>query len=562
MKKQFLALAMGAAALFTGCQENSLELESNSTKFSVRVEESVASRAAATNVNNYVMAIYDNADAIVVEPTKSTNGEFAVELMDGQDYTALFWADVNNGSDYNTADLKAVVLSGANASEAWAGKAEFNTGEVDNVNVTLNRAVAKLTLKENGNIPAGSTLKVSMNQFSTFNAADMTVGTQTVAYAYETTFAAAVEGTAAAEAVIATDLYVLASASGSMIENVNFDMYKGTELFSQIDASNVPVKANSNTNISGHYISSSNFTLNVDCDDVWDSEEGSAELGENEGTTTTPEPSTPADNEYVFDYSTVGSSWINGEERALGDVVWYFDGVNSSSFGNIGLSYYNGEGGSMYNKSAFGEGVAEIVIELTKGSDFTVYVGTSENPTSEEITPAVSGSVYTYTVSGSNPYFTIKNNSTSYVNFNAITVKYNGTIESGSVTPNPSLDAVVKCDNEAIMTAMGATEIPTDGNGLPVIDAEFTDFTVTSDKGAAATPFRLWTDNSIRSYAGNTVTLTAKNGKSIVGVEFSGVDITSATEGTVDGKAWSGSVSSVTLTLPKGESDYFNVTVK
>ncbi len=296
MRKQLLALTMGAAALFTGCQESTLSsaVAEGATTFNVSVEGELT--RASSDATRFLMEIYDSSDAIVAEGTSST-GQFSAILLDDQEYTAVFWADVNGDEVYNTESLKAVSLEADLAAEAWAGSVSFTTDGTTSTSVTLKRAVAKLTLKETAAIPADNSLKVSFNQYTVFNASTMAV--ESTVSQYENTFAitSAVEGTEESPVVIATDIYVLASAEGSLLQIVDFSMYNEDEAdsYSNISITSVPVKANSNTNVIGHYITDSNYDLSVDLDDTWDGDEdvnmGEEGEGDDEGT---DEPQTTA----------------------------------------------------------------------------------------------------------------------------------------------------------------------------------------------------------------------------------------------------------------------------
>lgn len=271
MKKLFFALSLGAAALFTSCEKQTMPVtQLGATTFTVNVDSDVTSRAAA-DVDRYVMAIYD-ADDAVVEQLTNTDGLFNVVLPSNESYTAIFWADVNATDVYDVTDLKAVSLVGDNAAEAWAGSLSFKTNGDESTSVTLGRAVAKLTLVETGVIEAGSTLGVTMTQLSTFNAATM-VATGEKAYTNSIALAEGVNATEEAPVTLATDLYILASEEGNSIAIIDFDMYSGEEVVptTSIQVSNVPVKANSNTNIIGHYTYTveSNLSFSVDLEDTW-----------------------------------------------------------------------------------------------------------------------------------------------------------------------------------------------------------------------------------------------------------------------------------------------------
>ena len=140
------------------------------------------------------------------------------------------------------------------------------------------------------------------------------------------------------------------------------------------------------------------------------------------GTAGSTNPDT--DNSYVFDYEALGTAWLNDTDKTLNGIDWHIDGMkNSGTYGNIGFSYFNEVGGSCYNKTAFGTGVTEIIVDLKSGEPLTVYAGASENPTNE-VAPTNAGNIYTYTVPASCPYVALKNNSTGYINLNSLVINY------------------------------------------------------------------------------------------------------------------------------------------
>ncbi len=111
------------------------------------------------------------------------------------------------------------------------------------------------------------------------------------------------------------------------------------------------------------------------------------------------------------------------------------------------------------------------------------------------------------------------------------------------------------------VAALGNITVSSDGFNVESVD--FADVSIVTGYGTSNFTFRLWaSDNTIRTYASNTITLKAKNGKSIKGVTFSASAIASATVGTVNGKSWSGDAAEVTLTMEKGNNASITINVE
>ncbi len=191
--------------------------------------------------------------------------------------------------------------------------------------------------------------------------------------------------------------------------------------------------------------------------------------GEEEQVTPKPEPEGPeepgedpnanVESTYVFDYQALGTSWLNATEKKLGDVEWYIDGMkNSGDYGNIGFSYFNNVGGSCYNKTAFGTGVTEVIVDHKSGDELIVYAGATQKPTTK-VSPEVKGNIYTYVIPAESPYVTFKNGSEEYVNLNGISIKYKGSLkEDTTETPDPEVNPDVEGSGETKFA--GWAELP------------------------------------------------------------------------------------------------------
>ena len=108
----------------------------------------------------------------------------------------------------------------------------------------------------------------------------------------------------------------------------------------------------------------------------------------------------------------------NGEHEKDG-VTYYTNQVCLSS-SSIQFQKSNG---LLYNKTDLGE-IAKIEITKTGDNNLLVYSGTTENPTTGEVTGSASGSVTTYTFASGKGFFAIKCNSTALSQVTPIKIYY------------------------------------------------------------------------------------------------------------------------------------------
>lgn len=212
---------------------------------------------AAADIDRYVIEVYKDATYTEVanvfagETTnKATNatGSFAMTLDKGQSYYCLLWADGNASAVYDVENLKAVSLkAGATPTEAFHGTLTISEAK-PTYSVSLNRAVAHITLKETGTLPAGE-LTMKFAQKTSFNvSAAATIGDATDRT--ETFNVAQTTGTKASPTKIETAaIFVLAPTATAEKISVVFKYAAETEF----TVSDVQIQANYNTNITGHY---------------------------------------------------------------------------------------------------------------------------------------------------------------------------------------------------------------------------------------------------------------------------------------------------------------------
>ena len=252
IKKVFLML--GIAAMLASCSQNE-ELftdKGNNTvqqvTFTLATDEKPQTRAT-TNGLRYVVAVYDETGTTEVkQETTFENNSFTIMLPPGT-YKCLFWADYGS-TNYDATDLKSVkdlksTMANANA-EAFYASQSVTVSNGNQVNVTLNRAVAKVILRETDVLEPGS-MTVTYSRPTSFNVADGKT-TETESDTKTLSIENEIHGTTDSPVEIGS-FYVLASANEANLDNF-ITKYNEEE---KKTISNVPVQANYQTYITGKY---------------------------------------------------------------------------------------------------------------------------------------------------------------------------------------------------------------------------------------------------------------------------------------------------------------------
>ena len=252
IKKVFLML--GIAAMLASCSQNE-ELftdKGNNTvqqmTFTLATDEKPQTRAT-TNGLRYVVAVYDETGTTEVkQETTFENNSFTIMLPPGT-YKCLFWADYGS-TNYDATDLKSVkdlksTMANANA-EAFYASQSVTVSNGNQVNVTLNRAVAKVILRETDVLEPGS-MTVTYSRPTSFNVADGKT-TETESDTKTLSIENEIHGTTDSPVEIGS-FYVLASADEANLDNF-ITKYNEEE---KKTISNVPVQANYQTYITGKY---------------------------------------------------------------------------------------------------------------------------------------------------------------------------------------------------------------------------------------------------------------------------------------------------------------------
>lgn len=269
---------LGIAAMLASCSQNE-ELFSdkgNNTvqqvTFTLATDEKPQTRAATDGLR-YVVAVYDEAGTTEVkQETTFENNSFTILLPPGT-YKYLFWAD-HGSTNYDATDLTSVkelksTEADANA-EAFYASQSVKVSNGNQVNVTLNRAVAKVILRETDVLEPGS-MTVTYSRPLSFNVADGTTtgtesDTKTLSIANE------IQGTTDSPVEIGS-FYVLASA-----DEANLDKFITKYNEEEKTISNVPVQANYQTYITGKYGAKVNQQFLIDVNTTWSTSDKEGKL--------------------------------------------------------------------------------------------------------------------------------------------------------------------------------------------------------------------------------------------------------------------------------------------
>ncbi len=269
---------LGIAAMLASCSQNEelfSDKENNTVQqvtFTLATDEKPQTRATTDGLR-YVVAVYDEAGTTEVkQETTFENNSFTILLPPGT-YKCLFWADYGS-TNYDATDLTSVkelksTEADANA-EAFYANQSIKVSNGNQVNVTLNRAVAKVILRETDVLEPGS-MTVTYSRPLSFNVADGTTtgtesDTKTLSIANE------IQGTTDSPVEIGS-FYVLASADEANLDNF-ITKYNEEEK----TISNVPVQANYQTYITGKYGAKVNQQFLIDVNTTWSTSDKEGKL--------------------------------------------------------------------------------------------------------------------------------------------------------------------------------------------------------------------------------------------------------------------------------------------
>jgi hypothetical protein len=311
MKKYFYSAVVALMALFTAScsqeenfdQNNVAPVAPVSVSFKVDVPtEGIITRAADDGVKRYAIAIENVDDPsnpwtvdLIGEGDDSkkmliqAGSEFTIDdLTDGSKYVAYFWADYDTVADgwtggaydiswFNWIKVNWNEAAGSYAAGmAYCGSLAFTAGETaDALSVTLKRVVAKVNLVQSGaGTSNGETLQASYRSHGVYNIKtkstiedDTDPDTEGV-QDYQFTYSKTIEAGAVADGDELNSFYVLTSDEGATID-IYMTKDNWTTNLVEGGVTNVPVKANYQTNIKGAYFTNGvpgqvKFTVTTD----------------------------------------------------------------------------------------------------------------------------------------------------------------------------------------------------------------------------------------------------------------------------------------------------------
>lgn len=275
MKRYLYIVFAVLAGFMSSCSNSEMDEETYPTAVTILkviADEGLQTRANATGVDRFAIEVYTDAayttpaNEVFGNTNKANNatGEFTMVLDRTKAYYCLLWADKSGSSVYNITSLKEVTLTGK-AVEAWQGTKVIAAGTAVTLDVSLTRAVSKISLLETGKLKLGSTLKLNFNQPTKFNVVDGTTSTPAARTEEPISITADVDGTTTPVKLNTTDIFVLSSVATANLTDLTFQFDSETAF----TVSQAPLKANFNTNIKGHYTSSNGVTFTATADDVW-----------------------------------------------------------------------------------------------------------------------------------------------------------------------------------------------------------------------------------------------------------------------------------------------------
>ena len=318
MKKLLYSAAiMALGFLAASCQQESLEpVGGNTVTYTVQVPEALATRALGDDVANVNVLHYEvyrteaaNADAFTTadnllyhKTVGMTNGvaTISLELVNDQNYTVLFWAQVGETNEaYDVTDLTNVTVKSplkANQVDyaAFAGVDFIVEGKnLAGRTVTLQRPIAQINIATTPESLTGNDSFVDRVELkgssvtiaglsNSFNVAKQAPGaemTTTYEFAEQAVPTETLEVNGKNYTYVAMNYVGFADAMGSQVK-VSY-VINTSEGDIDNDIENVPVKPNYRTNIVGNLITAtSDYTVTLDAEwegvakeyEIWDGE--------------------------------------------------------------------------------------------------------------------------------------------------------------------------------------------------------------------------------------------------------------------------------------------------
>ena len=243
MKKTVQFSMLVIMLVLTSCNQLDEKISNDEKQITFTISNDEDQTRSRTNVlSRYIMEVYEgtNVESIPIEFVIQDNGIFTLSLETTKSYVILFWADYSNGI-YNTTTLKSINLAGgAEASEAFFASQVVTSLDITNYKIALKRAVAKVNLIETNVVTPNVDLTATFQHYTQFNV-----------FNGEVTGSASLISKTFNSAVTTGELgsFLTFAPVGGI--TTNFDFTYGTEKV--ISVTNVPLKANFITNISGEF---------------------------------------------------------------------------------------------------------------------------------------------------------------------------------------------------------------------------------------------------------------------------------------------------------------------
>lgn len=193
MKVKSYLWMLGIAAMLASCSsEDVLQTDNNSGKsavtFTATLDNGMLTRATGDDDNSIItraiVEVYEDADANEkvgerIEGIKGENGfTFTIpDLVAGQEYTFLFWADDwakssyndNYIGTYNADNLKSITQEYAECTLAYSLATTLTPEEISQNGVQLKHAVTKITLQTTAAVEPGINIYMNLPEHKAFN---------------------------------------------------------------------------------------------------------------------------------------------------------------------------------------------------------------------------------------------------------------------------------------------------------------------------------------------------------------------------------------------------------
>lgn len=334
-KKLFYLFVVLFTGLFAACTQSDSPVvqneESQVVRISTQLPQDFAAATRAVTVPaghqlRYILEVWNEAGTALVGErqvklmSSISNASFDLTLDNGT-YQFVLWADFVNTSGnevyYNAADLQAITLKDAAMTynnEAAAAFCFIETRQKEanaqlQVSATLKRAVALLTVKEKGTIPAGTKVAASHSIPTTLNMLTGVISGSTTA-----ALSATDPADAASKALFTQ--YILTSAASATSTNdalgvINLTFTGGASRTVAIPA-NQPIKRNHRTNLNGYLVAANatNTTVTANVSDEWGGNDQGGDV----------EPTEPQAAMKVGDYIYADGSYGTNAANAIGIV--------------------------------------------------------------------------------------------------------------------------------------------------------------------------------------------------------------------------------------------------